>query len=189
MTTENSEIRYLESLKNHVLLDVVHFLTPSEVLLLTRTSRGLRDVLDCQWDFWHHTVVIPPITIRHMHRLKIPRTHINRHFCVWHIHIWDKIIRATTFNYLLCSLSSYSFATGLVCTAFKRIEQLAEDEQLRYTAHKMQLHVMIAQHLLSSQLEDVEEVRAGLLALKVLSRPFTEINVNPDLFGSIPSAR
>ena len=170
-------------LNRHVLLDVVRYLASAEVLLLTETSKALRDVLDSQYDFWTHCASIEPICVRHPRRLKLnPRLHINRHFCVWHCHMWSRIARATTFTYLLCSLAPYVFATGLVCTTFRRVGWLAEDEEQRYAAHKMQLHIMIAQHLLSTQLDDVDELRAGLDALKVLSRPFTTIQVNPDLF-------
>lgn len=173
----------IECLKNHVLLDVVRFLTANEVLRLTMCAKPLRDVLDQQWDVWHHCVSVNPILIRNFRRLREQsRSLVNRHFCVWHLHMWQKIVTASTFNYLLCSSASYSFATGLVCTAFRRIAELSEGEQLRYSAHKMQLHIMISQHLLNTQLEDVDEVVAGLHAIRVLARPFNEITVSPDLF-------
>jgi hypothetical protein len=181
MATGSSKAHVL--LNRHVLLDVVRFLTPADVLLLTETSKALRDVLDSQYDFWTHCASIEPICVRHIRRLKLnPQLHINRHFCVWHCHVWSRITRATAFTYLLTSVAPYVFATGLVCATFRRVGWLAEDEEQRYAAHKMQLHIMIAQHLLSTQLEDVDELRAGLDALKVLSRPFTTIEVNPDLF-------
>lgn len=174
-----------EGLKNHVFLDWILFMSPKDVLLLSCTCHSLKEVLDNDLNVWEHCLSIKPLFIK-ANRMTLPRIQRNRHCLVWHLYIWQKIENATNFIYLLCNMDSYSFLSGLVRSSFKKIQELSFDEVMRHTAHKLQLHVMISQHLLQTNIEDVEEVILGLNALKVLSRPFHDIIVTQDVFTTAP---
>lgn len=173
----------LESIKNHVLLDWIRYLVSKEVVSLCCTSRGLKEVLDANYSVWEHCLAVQPLFVK-SYRMVLPRAQRNRHCCIWHLYIWHKIQSASSFTYLLSNIESYSFASGLVCATFRRIQDLSTDEVLRYSAHKLLLHEMISQHLNATSFEDIDEVIAALEALKVLGRPFVTITVNPNIFAA-----
>ena len=173
----------LESLKNHVLLDWVRFLTSQDVVALCCTSPCMKEVLDSNFFVWEHCLSVQPLLVR-ASRMNLPRTQRNRHCCVWHLYISRKIAKTTGWIYLLCNMDSYSFASGLVCSAFRRIKELSTDELMRHSAHRLQLHEMISKHLLQTDMEDVDEVVIGLEAIKVLSRPFVDLVIYPDPFAT-----
>lgn len=179
-----SDHHTLESLKNHVLLDWIRFLTSQDVVALCCSSPSMKEVLDCNFFVWEHCLSVEPLLVR-TSRMNLPRIQRNRHCCVWHLYISRKIIKTTSWIYLLCNIDSYSFASGLVCSAFRRIKELSTDELMRHSAHKLQLHEMISKHLLQTEMEDVEEVITGLEAIKVLSRPFVDFVVYPDPFATV----
>ena len=177
----------LESLKNYVLLDWIRFLNSREVVSLCCTSRGIKEVLDTNYSVWEHCLSVQPLFVK-SNRMILPRIQRNRHCCVWHLYLWHKIESTSSFTYLLCNMDSYLFSSGLVRATFRRIEDLSADESRRYGAHKLLLHEMISKHLLSTEMDDVEEVISGLGAIKVLSRPFLNNDVRVDIFSAtIPS--
>ena len=173
----------LESLKNHVLLDWISFLNSTDVVALCCSCVIMKEVLDSNYSVWEHCLSVEPLFVK-ANRMTLPRIQRNRHCCVWHLYIWQKIQRATSWMYLLCNMDSYSFASGLVCATFRRIQVIAIDELLRHVAHKLQLHEMVSKHLLLTEMEDANEVINGLEAIKVLSRPFVDIIVYPDIFDA-----
>ena len=177
----------LESLKNYVLLDWIRFLISKEVVSLCCTSQGIKEVLDSNYSVWEHCLSVQPLFVK-ANRMVLPRNQRNRQCCVWHLYLWHKIETTASFIYLLSNMDSYSFSSGLVRSTFRRIQEMSGDESMRYSAHKLQLHEMISKHLLSTDVDDVEEVVAGLEALKVLSRPFISIIVHPDLFAASSSS-
>jgi hypothetical protein len=173
----------LESLNNHVLLDWIRFLISKDVVALCCTCMGMKEVLDANYSVWEHCLSVQPLFVR-SNRMTLPRIQRNRHCCVWHLYISQKIDRTTTWMYLLCNMDSYSFASGLVCSTFRRIKEISVDELMRHAAHTLQLHDMIAKHLLLTDMEDADEVVSGLEAIKVLSRPFVNIIVFADIFSA-----
>lgn len=173
----------LESLKNYVLLDWIRFLISKEVVSLCCTSKGIKEIIDSNYSVWEHCLSVQPLFVK-SDRMVLPRIQRNRQCCVWHLYLWHKIETTATFTYLLSNIDSYSFSSGLVRSTFRRIKEISGDESMRYGAHKLQLHEMISKHLLSTDVDDIEEVVAGLEALKVLSRPFMNIIVNPDIFSA-----
>ena len=172
-----------ETVKNHVLFDWIRYLISKDVVSLCCTSRGIKEVLDANYSVWEHCLAVQPLFCK-SYRITVPRAQRNRCFCIWHLYIWQKILAASSFTYLLSNVDSYSFASGLVCATFRRILDLSCDEVLRYSAHKLLLHEMISQHLIATSFDDIEEVTSGLEALKVLGRPFVNITVNPNIFAS-----
>lgn len=171
----------LESL-TAALLDWVKFLSCKEIVVLTSTCKFFKETFDSNASVWE-CLYNQPLYIKN-NRLNLPRAQRNRQFVVWHLYLWQKIISASSFIYLLCNIDSYSFASGLIRVAFNKIQRLSQDEILRHYAHKLQLHVMISNHLLTTNLDDQEEMVEGLNALTILSRPFNDIIVNPDIFAS-----
>lgn len=102
-----------ESLKNHVFLDWVLFMTPKDVLVLSLTCHSMKEILDDDLNVWEHCLSIQPLCAK-ANRMILPRIQRNRHCLVWHLYIWQKINNATNFIYLLCNVDSYSFSSGLV---------------------------------------------------------------------------
>jgi hypothetical protein len=61
-----------ESLKNHVFLDWVLFMTPTDVLVLSLTCHSMKEILDDDLNVWEHCLSIQPLYTK-ASRMTLPR--------------------------------------------------------------------------------------------------------------------
>jgi len=110
----------------------------------------------------------------------------------WLMHIKNKLMRSveggasnnSSLVFLTSTLDQYAYATALCVIALERISALvANDELVRYEAHKLHIHKTLADRILRGFASLPHVKCAGYGALTMLARKFVVISVSPDVFG------